>query len=669
MSFLYPLFLIASLSLAIPILIHLFNLRKQKTIYFSNVKLIQKLNILTKRQSKIKYKWLLVLRLLLLIFLILAFAQPFFSNKNSNLNSSITSIYVDNSQSMSLHNNQKTLLDIAKENAINIINSKPGPFIIITNDRTKNFKTQSKSLAKEIIANINISHFNKNNTQIFNEINVLLQSESIQKASLYYISDFQKSQFNTQLNKKLLNNIDLHYFKINQGDWTNYTIDTAYFEHPVFQTSKPNKLIVTTKLQGEKTKDEPILQVFIDDKVISATQLKFQNKDKSIDTFLIQTDRQGWQKLLLSISDRQYSYDDSFILAIHNNTKLNISLLNSGTPNVYIQAALRANDAYEVNNVNELNNTNLIILSDVQKLNEELVNKLKLLLEQGHNVYITLSNKLDIAGFNKEIKKLVDINIKGIDTTPQFVTNIQGQHPIFKDMFENIAENAKLPFINFYYKIESSINALQQPILSFRNGSPLLASYTLSNSNLYILASPLLPLYGDFVTGQLFAPLLFQMANQNNGERVSAFETDNPATFYINQKANEKVGLIHIKGNGYDIIPPQKGSGLGTLVDLPNLPFGYYEVAALNNNPQMIAVNNNRNEANLISWSLDDLKQNFNGMNIDFKEISTKQSILTLNQQSSLPLWKICIILALVVLIIETIMLTKSNIKIKSVTL
>jgi hypothetical protein len=79
MNFKHPEFLYFLFLLVIPILVHLFQLRRFKKEYFTNVQFLKELSIQTRKSSTIK-KWLLLLtRLLLLIFLILAFAQPFFS--------------------------------------------------------------------------------------------------------------------------------------------------------------------------------------------------------------------------------------------------------------------------------------------------------------------------------------------------------------------------------------------------------------------------------------------------------------------------------------------------------------------------------------------------------------------------------------------------------------
>src|ERR1035438_6940578 len=80
-SFLYPLFLVAGLSLGIPVLIHLFNLRKYKVVLFPHTRFLKTIQLNSRKQSQVRYKWLLATRLLFLAALVLAFAQPFFRSE------------------------------------------------------------------------------------------------------------------------------------------------------------------------------------------------------------------------------------------------------------------------------------------------------------------------------------------------------------------------------------------------------------------------------------------------------------------------------------------------------------------------------------------------------------------------------------------------------------
>ena len=50
MRFVNPLFLIALVGVAIPIIVHLFHFRRYKKVYFSNVALLREMQEETKRQ-------------------------------------------------------------------------------------------------------------------------------------------------------------------------------------------------------------------------------------------------------------------------------------------------------------------------------------------------------------------------------------------------------------------------------------------------------------------------------------------------------------------------------------------------------------------------------------------------------------------------------------------
>ena len=79
MQFKHPELLYALFALLIPIIIHLFQLRKFKKEAFTNVAFLKKVTSQTRKSSQIK-KWLtLITRLFLLACLIFAFAQPYFS--------------------------------------------------------------------------------------------------------------------------------------------------------------------------------------------------------------------------------------------------------------------------------------------------------------------------------------------------------------------------------------------------------------------------------------------------------------------------------------------------------------------------------------------------------------------------------------------------------------
>ncbi|HNB82021.1 MAG TPA: BatA domain-containing protein, partial [Chitinophagaceae bacterium] len=67
MNFYYPLFLIAALSVAVPIIIHLFNFRKYKRVFFPDIRFLKSLQEQTKRHSQLKKLLILAARILCLL--------------------------------------------------------------------------------------------------------------------------------------------------------------------------------------------------------------------------------------------------------------------------------------------------------------------------------------------------------------------------------------------------------------------------------------------------------------------------------------------------------------------------------------------------------------------------------------------------------------------------
>ena len=117
MQFLYPGFLFALSLISIPIIIHLFNFRRFKKIYFTNVKFLKEIKEETSSQSKLKHFLVLLSRILAVLFLVFAFAQPYFPAEDKKIVSgeNAVSVYVDNSFSMESVTREGTLLDESKK--------------------------------------------------------------------------------------------------------------------------------------------------------------------------------------------------------------------------------------------------------------------------------------------------------------------------------------------------------------------------------------------------------------------------------------------------------------------------------------------------------------------------------------------------------------------------
>ena len=126
MIFLTPAMLWGLLAASIPIIIHLYSLRQTKEIEFSSLKYIRELEYETIKRLKIR-QWLLVLlRMLIIICIILMAARPvlkgFIPAWIAGEKESRVVIILDNSASMSMLSDGKSLLENGKSHVLDIAN-------------------------------------------------------------------------------------------------------------------------------------------------------------------------------------------------------------------------------------------------------------------------------------------------------------------------------------------------------------------------------------------------------------------------------------------------------------------------------------------------------------------------------------------------------------------
>ncbi|MGH2568172.1 MAG: BatA domain-containing protein, partial [Bacteroidota bacterium] len=124
MTFLNPLILIGLAAAAIPILLHLLNLRKLRTIEFSTLSFLKELQRTKIRRIKIRQWLLLLLRTLLVILIVMGFARPTLEGPLAGTfgeRAKTTSVFLlDDSQSMTATDEQGEFLQQANDAALQV---------------------------------------------------------------------------------------------------------------------------------------------------------------------------------------------------------------------------------------------------------------------------------------------------------------------------------------------------------------------------------------------------------------------------------------------------------------------------------------------------------------------------------------------------------------------
>ncbi|HRS54352.1 MAG TPA: BatA and WFA domain-containing protein, partial [Bacteroidales bacterium] len=527
MHFVNPYFLFVFFALGIPIIVHLFNFRKFRKVWFTNVKLLEEFTQQTRKESKIKHLLTLILRLLALSCLILAFAQPYIKsyNKGFSIASSAISIYIDNSFSMESAAGEGTLIDEAKKRAIEIAMSfkTSDLFNIITNDfegKHQRFVTRDEFI--ELINDIRTSSSVRSLSEILQRENELFKNidKPINKF-IFLISDFQKSICDFE-NLAADTSINLFAITLTPTVISNVYIDTAWLNSPVIQAGQNN--VITVKIVNTSSSDlEKIplkLSINGTQKAIASIDIKAKGETEVNLPFTI-NDENRIQHGYIEITDYPVNYDDKLFFAFSVNK--NISVLNIYGKNItknYIKSLFN-NDSlvtyieYPENMIDysSFPNFNLIILNGLQQFSSGLSQELKKFLSKGGSIAIFPSFQADLNSYNTFLSYLgINDKFSATDTIDTKVASINLQHPFFKDVFDKIPENINLPIVYEHYSLTKNITSKSDILLALQNNESFLSVYPYMSGKVYLFTIPLELSYSNLPKHALFVPTLYRMA-------------------------------------------------------------------------------------------------------------------------------------------------------------
>lgn len=607
--------------------------------------------------------------MLFLLLLVLAFAQPFFTGADKqDTGNRLQAIYIDNSGSMSLKSGAQRLVDIAKETARRQVrNATPGTkFVLITNDGPVSYKPMPAEQVMAELGAIDISSSPKDARQVLSLLGSIAETESTPAADLYYYSDFQQTSAGTTPEAK--DDITVYAIPFSGSKTSNIYIDTAYITNPVVQAGESNELVVRSRLFGDAPEQAPVMNLLVNGQVKSAVTLGFGESKERTDTISFRVNDAAWQQVELVVDDAVVRFDDTFRITARSTPNLSVLALNEGAPSPYIQAAFRAYNGFRLNNVNintppaDWSEYNLVILNGCTRISTELGKQLAMAQQRGQTICIFPGRTNNYAALNDGLKAISDISITGIDTASQAATTLQQGSTLVRDLFESVPENVQLPAANWHYVLQSGLTANRQSILSFRNGDPLFAQFSPYAGQLYILSTGIDLQSGNFPSGYFFAPFLYQMAVQSEGGNVYALSIGSHQPAYIPLNNAGERNMLKLYHDGNEAIPPQRthGAGLHVFVDEVVSTPGFYTLAAPGSDTTIVAVNNYREESDLATIDMGGIEDIWVGTDVQVvspDEISSKGGR---SNWGGFPLWKVCVILALLMLAAETFVLAGS---------
>lgn len=668
MNFVFPFFLFALFALAIPIIIHLFYFRKYKKVYFSDIRFLKQVQEEKSTIDKLKKRLILATRLLALLFLILAFAQPFIgSNKNKlNQGNSAVCVYVDNSYSMGLKKGGEQVLSIAKIKAKEIANAfnTGDKFSLLTNDlEGTHQRWMQKQDFLDAIDKIELSPNIKTIDEISKKEATLFQSLNAKNKLGFFISDFQKNMISKSEDTTFI----AHFLNIQSETEKNLFVDTCWFEQPLFTINTNNKLLVRIKNAGNTAAEKVRISVKINGVVKAIDDVSIAPENSITDSFNIKATQAGWQKAEITFNDYPITFDDHFYFAykVAQNEKV-LSIDDAETPNNI--ASIFTNDVhFSFDKINKgqldyssFKNYSLIILNQLTDISSGIASSLKEYIDNGGNIYIIPSVNADINSYNSFLSNNNAGSFGALQVKNGEVTKINLQEELFKSVFNNLPKNVETPKIKKLYPILSNTNNNEREILSTNIGSPLVTKFDAGNGFIYVQAVPLSADFSDIQANAIFAPMIYNSAVYKKNKQALYYTIGKDNLIELKNSNTNGESVYKLSNGKNEFIPENRSVGNSVLLRVNNTleSDGHYSINSNNNELGIAAFNFDRTESNLKFASKDEIATTFNKKNQLILD-NTKANLSAEVKQikDGVLLWKICVILSLLFLLIEILLI------------
>ncbi|NEU08403.1 hypothetical protein GZH53_08795 [Flavihumibacter sp. R14] len=670
MRFLFPGFLFALLAIAIPVIIHLFNFRKFRTVYFSNVRFLKSIDQQTASRRNLKNLLVLAARVLAITFLVLAFARPYISNdKSAGTSRRVASIYIDNSYSMEGVNREGTLLDEARRRAKEIaaeysLNDK---FQLLTNDfEGKHQRLLSYEDFLNAVEDIRISSATRDISQVIARQNDIFASEPEAGKSIFLISDFQQNLLQTK-NIRVDSTVAVNLVRLKSNPLPNVSVDSVWLISAIQKPGEAGRVVARLRNNSDREAQNIPLRLSLNGQQKAIGNVSIAPRATQNDTLSFSGLNAGWKAGEISIQDYPVVFDDRFYFSFNVLPHLRILAINGAAANPYLQAVYRSDNYFilensSAGNINYsgLGDHSLVILNEIPEFSSGLIQQLKSFTERGGNLLILPALEADPSALTALLRALDTDTPREVITGEIRVSAINLQHPVFKDVFETVPQRIDLPAVKSYLRYTSQNQTNRQSLLSLPGRQEFLSEYRLGKGRIFLSAVPLTEEASNFVRHSLFVPVMYQIALLSSQPQrlYSVLGRDQAVEIQSTSlKANQTLTLRKDK---FEAIPDLRRSGNITQLYVADQikDSGTYELLKGDSLLSYVAFNQSGNESDLSYASDQELNSALPGANIriiNSADGAVKSAVESANL--GLQLWKLCIILALFCLAAEILLL------------
>ena len=538
MTFLNPAILFGLVAASIPVIIHFLNLKKLKKIEFSTLNFLKELQKNKIRKIKFKQWLLLALRVMIIIFIVAAFARPTLEGVSIGGTTSAaktTEVFIlDDTFSMSVVDQDGSYFNQAKQTIKSLLsNFEEGDecgLILISGNKEAEIEIQGGiDLVNEHLNDLLISDASGTiNFALIRASKIMSRSKNFNK-EIYLFTDFQKGRLAIDeniidLSEVLTNQVKLYSFNYADKEVYNIGIDKLDTKTKIFEKNKPVVFEATVTNYSGQTAANLVVSLFVSGKRSSQMSIDLSpDESKSVELEGVVQENE-YIDVMSEIEDDEILQDNERNISLYIPDKINVLLLYDNPDDMkFVKLAIQSAgfdekfDLFEkpVNAISSLQLKNYDVIICAGIVNSDDSNTLGNYLTDGGGLIVFPSSDSDLQAYRSTLKYLVLPEPKDLiilsgtaGNTTEF-EKIDKDHPLLQNIFrDEEKKEIQSPAINKYFKMMPMGKGVS--IISLIDGSSFLSEYKNGNGKVFVFnIAPVLE-WSDFPIKSIFAPLIYK---------------------------------------------------------------------------------------------------------------------------------------------------------------
>ena len=665
MRFLYPQMLWGLLALLIPILIHLFNFRRHKLVYFSNTAVLRSIQQENAKTRKLKYLVTLLLRCLFIAALVLAFAFPYHPEKQLNVNTenTLVGIYIDNSMSMKGQSQRTTLIEDARQSARDLVHklNPSNRYLLMTNS----FEIQNEYPMNQEEMLDQLDRMNPDGApvlmgEVIDRFEMLCKQHGFATSTLFVYSDFQSNTFDLSA-AKADTALQVVMVPMVPEFKTNLYIDSVWLASPIVQSGLTNELMVRVVNQGDKEVKGMPINFTMNNAMAASTTVDLEKNGTAEVEMQFVVEDSGEQRCSASLTDHPITFDDSyhFVLSV----KPSLSVVELG--NQPSSSAMLFDDEqfhYTLMEPSRFDLTTiaqaqLLIVNESAVINETLQQALLDAVSDGASLVVFPS--LDDPQNNRYLYNKLGLTLMEVDTNATSVEDLALQHAFFNDMILDLPQHPDFPKVKRHVRLKT--NGMATSLLTLQNSDPMLMMTSVGKGQAFVIATALDPKWSDLADNTLFVPMMVKMAFMGGKMDKLAYTIGQDKILVLSDISQEgdRQYLFANSDRSFELMPASEvRNGKVYLYLNDNLPSaGFYDLLINDTLNRVTAWNESRVESKMDFVDSEEANKAFGkaGFDVaavlDTSDFATADLVEAMAHQSTQ--WKLFALIALLALIGE----------------